>query len=134
MKILLLAIPFVALGGCATTSTGAVSAGPDTFVVSRQAGAFPSGRELNAEADSTKVALNDFNRPNVTITVPKVNEYYLAQLLYMLEVQTAFAGGLYGIDAFNQPGVEQAKNYTYALMGRKGYETTAVTLKEKMSV
>ncbi|MEI7474239.1 MAG: glucose-6-phosphate isomerase [bacterium] len=89
---------------------------------------------MNAEADSTKVALNDFNRPNVTITVPKVNEYYLAQLLYMLEVQTAFAGGLYGIDAFNQPGVEQAKNYTYALMGRKGYETTAVTLKEKMSV
>jgi hypothetical protein len=45
MKILLLAIPFIALGGCATTSTGAVSAGPDTFVVSRQAGAFPSGRE-----------------------------------------------------------------------------------------
>ena len=33
------------LSGCATTSTGAVSAGPDTFVVSRQAGAFPSGRE-----------------------------------------------------------------------------------------
>lgn len=89
---------------------------------------------MNAEADSTKVALNDYNRPNTTITLPKVNEYYLAQLLYLLEVQTAFAGGLYEIDAFNQPGVEQAKNYTYALMGRKGYEETAVTLKEKMSV
>lgn len=89
---------------------------------------------MNAEADSTKVALNDVNRPNVTITVPKINEYYLAQLLYMLEVQTAFAGGLYGIDAFNQPGVEQAKNYTYALMGRKGYEQSASDLKSKMIV
>lgn len=39
------------LSGCATTTTGAMSAGSDTFVVSRQAGAFPSGREpLLAEA------------------------------------------------------------------------------------
>jgi len=89
---------------------------------------------INAEADSTKVALNDFARPNVTFTMPKVNGYYLAQLLYMLEVQTAIAGGLYNIDTFNQPGVEQAKNYTYALMGRKGYEESALKLKEKMKV
>ena len=39
------------LAGCATTSTGPLPAGQDTFVVSRQAGAFPSGREpLLAEA------------------------------------------------------------------------------------
>lgn len=51
MKTLLL-LPFVALlASCATTTTGAIAAGPDTFVVSRQAGAFPSGREpLLAEA------------------------------------------------------------------------------------
>lgn len=89
---------------------------------------------INAEADSTRVALADYKRPTVTISVPKVNEYYLAQLLYMLEIQTAIAGGLYNIDAFNQPGVEQAKNYTYALMGRKGYEETASSLKQKMTV
>ncbi|OGH99365.1 MAG: hypothetical protein A2104_03590 [Candidatus Melainabacteria bacterium GWF2_32_7] len=89
---------------------------------------------INAEADSTKVALTDFKRPNVTLTLPKINEYYLAQLLYMLEVQTAIAGGLYNIDAFNQPGVEQAKNYTYALMGRKGYEESASELREKMAI
>lgn len=41
----------VLLAGCATTSTGPLSAGPDTYVVSRQAGALPSGREpLLAEA------------------------------------------------------------------------------------
>ncbi len=89
---------------------------------------------LNAEADSTKVALVDYQRPNVTINIPRVNGYYVAQLLYMLEIQTAIAGELYGIDTFNQPGVEQAKNYTYALMGRSGYEDSAQTLKEKMTV
>ncbi len=87
----------------------------------------------NAEADSTRVALNDYKRPNVTITLPKVNEYYLGQILYMLEVQTAIAGALYNIDTFNQPGVEQAKNYTYALMGREGYEESAKTLKQKIN-
>ena len=87
---------------------------------------------INAEADSTRVALSDYKRPTVTISLPKVNAYNVAQLLYMLEVQTAIAGELYNINTFNQPGVEQAKNYTYALMGRAGYEESAKTLKEKM--
>ncbi|NLF84261.1 MAG: glucose-6-phosphate isomerase, partial [Candidatus Gastranaerophilales bacterium] len=87
---------------------------------------------MNAEADSTRVAVTDYKKPNVTITVPQVNEYYLGQLLYMLEVQTAIAGALYNIDTFNQPGVEQAKNYTYALMGRKGYEAIAEKLKAQI--
>lgn len=87
---------------------------------------------LNAEADSTRVALADYGRPTVTITLPKVDGYNVAQLLYMFEVQTAIAGELYKINTFNQPGVEQAKNYTYALMGRAGYEDSAQTLKEKM--
>jgi glucose-6-phosphate isomerase len=88
---------------------------------------------LNAEADATKIALVDFQRPNVTITLPKINGYVIAQLLYMLEVQTAITGELYNINTFNQPGVEQAKNYTYALMGRAGYEDSAEALKARMA-
>ena len=87
---------------------------------------------INAEADSTRVALADYNRPTMTILIEKVDEYNIAQLMYMLEVQTAIAGALYNIDAFNQPGVEQAKNYTYALMGRAGYEDSAQALKSKL--
>ncbi len=41
MKYLLLC---AALAGCAT-NTGPMTAGPDTYIVSRQAGAFPSGKE-----------------------------------------------------------------------------------------
>lgn len=88
---------------------------------------------LNAEADSTRVSLSDYSRPTVTISLPKINGYYVAQLLYMLEVQTAIAGELYNINTFNQPGVEQAKNYTYALMGRAGYEDSAKTLQAKLA-
>lgn len=88
---------------------------------------------MNAEADATRVAVTDYNRPNVTITLPVINEYYLGQLLYMLEVQTAIAGALYNINTFNQPGVEQGKNYTYALMGRKGYEDVAEKLNKKIT-
>ena len=87
---------------------------------------------INAEADSTRVALADYKRPTVTITLDKVDGYHLGQLLYMLEVQTAIAGELYNINTFNQPGVEQAKNYTYALMGRTGYEESAKVLQEKL--
>ncbi|MBR5554756.1 glucose-6-phosphate isomerase [bacterium] len=88
---------------------------------------------MDAEADSTKVSLSDCSRPTVTITLDKVDCYHVAQLLYLLEIQTAIAGELYNIDAFNQPGVEQSKNYTYALMGRIGYEESANMLQERMA-
>ena len=88
---------------------------------------------LNAEADSIRVSLANYSRPTMTITIPKINEYYIAQLLYMFEVSTAIAGELYNIDTFTQPGVEQAKDYTYALMGRAGYEATAEDINNKLT-
>ena len=87
---------------------------------------------INAEAGSTRVSLLDCSRPNMTISLEKIDEYNLAQLLYMLEVQTAIAGELYNINTYDQPGVEQAKNYTYALMGRAGYEGSAEDIRAKL--
>jgi hypothetical protein len=47
----LIAISSLALTSCAQTNSGAISAGKDTYVISRQAGAFPTGKEpLLAEA------------------------------------------------------------------------------------
>ena len=48
-------------------------------------------------------------------------------------IGAAIAGELYNINTFNQPGVEQAKNYTYALMGRSGYEDSAAQIQNKMA-
>lgn len=88
---------------------------------------------MNAEADATKVSLVDYQKPNVTISIPKINGYIIAQLLYMFEVQTAIAGELYNINTFDQPGVEQAKDYTCALMGRQGYEDSAEAIRAKLT-
>ena len=89
---------------------------------------------IDAEADSTKVTLTDNKRPNVTITIDKIDAYNIGQLLYMFEVQTAISASLYNINGFNQPGVEQSKNYVYALMGRAGYEDSAQNLHSKLSL
>ena len=73
---------------------------------------------INAEADSTKVALSDYNRPNVTINMPKVNGYYIGQLLYMFEVQTAIAGELYNINTFDQPRRRAGKKLYLCFNGK----------------
>ena len=88
---------------------------------------------MNAEADSTKVVLTDYSKPTITVSVPEINGYNLAQLLYMYEVETAIIGELYNINPFDQPGVNQAQNYTYALMGRSGYEESATEIKSKLA-
>jgi len=87
-------------------------------------GGHTMGELMDAERRATTFALTKSQRPNVTITLPVVNEPTVGQLLYMLMVQTSFAGELFGINTYDQPGVEEGKIATYALMGRKGYAAT----------
>ena len=88
--------------------------------------AYLGGRTLNqlmaAEQRGVELALTAAGRPNCRHVLPEVNAFTVGELLYMLEVQTAFSGELYGINAFDQPGVEAGKVATYALMGRPGFE------------
>jgi glucose-6-phosphate isomerase len=76
---------------------------------------------LTVECDATRRALTEAGHPNSTIKIGAVNEENLGYLLQALEVQTAIAGSLYGVNAFNQPGVEAGKQITYKRMGRLGY-------------
>jgi glucose-6-phosphate isomerase len=76
---------------------------------------------IQTEKNATELALTKRGRLNTTITLPEVNEFTMGQLLYMLELQTALVGELFNIDAFNQPGVELGKHYTYGVLGREGY-------------
>jgi glucose-6-phosphate isomerase len=77
---------------------------------------------IQTEQRATEYALTKAGRLNMTITLPAVNAHTLGQLLYFFEVATAFAGELLYINAFDQPGVEEGKDATYALFGRPGYE------------
>ena len=83
---------------------------------------------LKTQQMATEYALLQAGRPNMTITLPEVNEYTMGQLFYILEVATAFAGELLNINAFDQPGVEEGKNATYAYFGRPGYEAKKAEL------
>lgn len=94
---------------------------------------FLGGKKLNdlfrAERIATEAALTEYGRPNCRWTLPQVDETSLGEFFQVLEFQTAFAGELYGVDAFDQPGVELGKKLTYGLLGRKGYEEYAAKVK-----
>ena len=85
------------------------------------------------EQSATEYALNACQKWSRTITLSKLNANTLGQLLYFFEMETAFAGELMNINAYDQPGVEEGKNATYALMGRKGYEAKKEELDKKQS-
>lgn len=88
---------------------------------------------MEAERLGTTYALTSNNRPNMSITFPKVTAHAVGQLMYALEVATVFSGGLYNIDPLDQPGVEAGKVAAYALMGRKGYKDKASEIKKGVS-
>jgi glucose-6-phosphate isomerase len=80
---------------------------------------------IDVEQRATAAALTRNQRSNCTIRVSRVTEETVGALLYMFEVQTLFAGYLFHVDPLDQPGVEEGKLFTYALMGRQGYEEKA---------
>ena len=79
----------------------------------------------NSEALSTAAALVKAKRPVMMLKIPKLDAYRLGALTQFYEYVTGMVGWLLEIDPFNQPGVEQGKNYTYGLMGRAGFEDQA---------
>lgn len=87
---------------------------------------------IQVEHYTTERALAKLNRMNMTIILPHINEFVIGQLFYMLEVATAFAGELLNINAFNQPGVEEAKNLTYGVFGKPGYENKRIELETSL--
>ena len=84
----------------------------------------------NSEALSTAAALVKAKRPVLLLKIPKLDAYHLGALIQFYEYVTGMTGWLLEIDPFNQPGVEQGKNYTYGLMGRAGYENQADEVNE----
>lgn len=77
---------------------------------------------FQAELTATRCALRDKHRPNCSIVIPRVDAADLGALFMFFEYAVTYSGYLYNVNTFNQPGVELGKEYTYGLMGRKGYE------------
>jgi len=80
------------------------------------------GELLTAERNATAFALVKKDRPNYTLIIPKINEETVGELLALMMYETAFAGAMLNINTFNQPGVEDSKNATFAMLGRTGFD------------
>ena len=79
--------------------------------------------QVNKMAElGTQLAHVDGGVPNIRITVPELNEYWIGQLIYMFEKGCGISGYVLGVNPFNQPGVEAYKKNMFALLGKPGYE------------
>lgn len=87
---------------------------------------FLSGHTLNeliqTEQFSTAYALATHGKMNNEIILPEINAFTLGEFMFMLELATGYAGGMLGVNTYNQPGVEAGKNATYAIFNKAGYE------------
>ncbi len=67
------------------------------------------GHILRTEKRGTEMALTAAGRPNLTWRLDRISGESLGALMLIWEAMTAYAGGLYGFDPFDQPGVEAGK-------------------------
>ena len=72
---------------------------------------------IEAECQGTAYALYLAKRMHQLIVLEEVNAHTIGQLLYFFQMTTAYMGELLNIDAFNQPGVEESKIASYAVLG-----------------
>ncbi len=89
--------------------------------------------EVNKMAElGTRIAHIDGGVPNILIELPKLNEYYLGQLIYFFEKACGISGYLLGVNPFDQPGVEDYKRNMFALLEKPGFEEETKAIKERI--
>ena len=89
--------------------------------------------EVNKMAElGTQLAHVDGGVPNLRISVPALNEYYLGQLIYFFEKACGISGYLLGVNPFNQPGVEAYKKNMFALLNKPGYEKESEAIQARL--
>jgi glucose-6-phosphate isomerase len=83
------------------------------------------GELLLSEQEATSAALARMGRINLTLSVPELTAETLGELIMFFQLATGFAGAWYGVNPFDQPGVELGKRLTFAAMGRPGFPREA---------
>ncbi len=77
---------------------------------------------IKAEFAGTKAALKKNKRPFVSIEISEIREEEIGKLIYLFEYSVILLGELLNINPIDQPAVELGKQFTYGIMGRKGFE------------
>ncbi len=78
--------------------------------------------EINdCASEGTIKAHVDGGVPVVEITVDRIDEYTLGQLIYFFEFACGVSGYTLGVNPFDQPGVEAYKRNMFHLLGKPGF-------------
>lgn len=89
--------------------------------------------EVNKMAElGTMLAHVDGGVPNLKIELPRLNEFYLGELIYFFEKACGISGYILGVNPFNQPGVEAYKKNMFALLNKPGYEKESEEIRKKL--
>ena len=89
--------------------------------------------EVNKMAElGTLLAHVDGGVPNLRISIPELNAYYIGQLLYFFEIGCGISGYILGVNPFNQPGVEAYKKNMFALLDKPGYEEESKAIRARL--
>jgi glucose-6-phosphate isomerase len=80
----------------------------------------------------TLLAHVDGGVPNIHITLPRLNENILGQMIYFFERACGISGYILGVNPFDQPGVEAYKKNMFALLGKPGFEEATAELKKRI--
>ena len=89
--------------------------------------------EVNKMAElGTRLAHVDGGVPNIRLSVPELNEYYIGQLIYFFEIACGISGNVLGVNPFNQPGVEAYKKNMFALLNKPGYEEESKAIQARL--
>lgn len=75
---------------------------------------------LGSEQRATAISLYNHGVPNCTLRMPEITPFYMGQLFMLLEKVIPILGKLYNVNAFDQPGVEESKEYARAMLGKEG--------------
>ena len=90
--------------------------------------------EVNQQAEiGTALAHIDGGVPNLRITIPRVNEEVLGEMVYFFEMACALSGYILGVNPFDQPGVEAYKKNMFALLGKPGFEKETEEIRKRLS-
>lgn len=89
--------------------------------------------EVNKMAElGTQLAHVDGGVPNIHLSISRLEEETIGELIYFFEVGCGISGYILDVNPFNQPGVEAYKKNMFALLNKPGYENESKAIQERL--
>jgi glucose-6-phosphate isomerase len=88
---------------------------------------------IQTEAMSTQTTLANHGRPSAHFQLEKLDEEHLGALIAIFQLSTLYMAGILNVNPFDQPGVEDSRQYMYGLLDKPGFEHKAEEIRQKVN-